>query len=277
MSNPVASDTLSRICADKRRHVARRRAERPLAAVEAAALAASPPRGFADRLAGAVAAGRYGLIAEIKKASPSKGLIRTDFDPATLARAYRDGGATCLSVLTDEPYFQGHDDYLLTARAAVDLPVLRKDFMLAPYQIIESRALGADCVLLIMAALSDDEARELWDAATTWKMDVLVEVHDAAELERALRLPARLIGVNNRNLKTLSVDLRTTEQLAPRIPADRMLVAESGLSSPSDLARMKRVGASIFLIGESLMREDDVAAATRRLLTPTPDAEKRTA
>jgi indole-3-glycerol phosphate synthase len=277
MSNPVASDTLSRICADKRRHVARRRAERPLAAVEAAALAASPPRGFADRLAGAVAAGRYGLIAEIKKASPSKGLIRTDFDPATLARAYRDGGATCLSVLTDEPYFQGHDDYLLTARAAVDLPVLRKDFMLAPYQIIESRALGADCVLLIMAALSDDEARELWDAATTWKMDVLVEVHDAAELERALRLPARLIGVNNRNLKTLSVDLRTTEQLAPRIPADRMLVAESGLSSPSDLARMKRVGAAIFLIGESLMREDDVAAATRRLLTPTPDAEKRTA
>ncbi|MEA2779747.1 MAG: indole-3-glycerol phosphate synthase [Rhodospirillaceae bacterium] len=277
MSNPVASDTLSRICADKRRHVARRRAERPLAAVEAAALAASPPRGFADRLAGAVAAGRYGLIAEIKKASPSKGLIRTDFDPATLARAYRDGGATCLSVLTDEPYFQGHDDYLLTARAAVDLPVLRKDFMLATYQIIESRALGADCVLLIMAALSDDEARELWDAATTWKMDVLVEVHDAAELERALRLPARLIGVNNRNLKTLSVDLRTTEQLAPRIPADRMLVAESGLSSPSDLARMKRVGASIFLIGESLMREDDVAAATRRLLTPTPDAEKRTA
>jgi indole-3-glycerol phosphate synthase len=277
MSNPVASDTLSRICADKRRHVARRRAERPLAAVEAAALAASPPRGFADRLAGAVAAGRYGLIAEIKKASPSKGLIRTDFDPATLARAYRDGGATCLSVLTDEPYFQGHDDYLLTARAAVDLPVLRKDFMLAPYQIIESRALGADCVLLIMAALSDDEARDLWDAATTWKMDVLVEVHDAVELERALRLPARLIGVNNRNLKTLSVDLRTTEQLAPRIPADRMLVAESGLSSPSDLARMKWVGASIFLIGESLMREDDVAAATRRLLTPTPDAEKRTA
>jgi indole-3-glycerol phosphate synthase len=260
------SDTLARISAEKRDHVARRKAARSIAAVEVAARDASPPRGFAQRLAAALAAGRYGLIAEIKKASPSKGLIRADFDPAALAQAYRDGGATCLSVLTDEPYFQGKDEHLVAARAAADLPVLRKDFMLDPYQIAESRALGADAVLLIMAALDDGQAGELHTAAMSWGMDVLVEVHDEAELARALSLPTRLIGINNRNLKTLAVDLTIAERLAPLVGSDRLLVAESGLSSPADLARMARAGASIFLIGESLMREADVAAATRRLL-----------
>ncbi len=260
------SDVLARICADKRDHIAARKAQRGESAVIADARAAAPPRPFAERLAAAVADGRVGLIAEIKKASPSKGLIRADFDPAALARAYADGGASCLSVLTDKPYFQGSDDYLGQARAACDLPVLRKDFMLDPYQIAESRAIGADCVLLIMAALDDGQAAELAAAAREFSMDVLVEVHGEAELDRARALPASLLGINNRDLKTLSVDLATTERLAPLVPAGWDIVCESGLATPADIARMRRAGAHRFLIGESLMRHDDVAAATRELL-----------
>ena len=260
------SDTLARICADKRRHVADCRARRPMGEVITAARAASSPRRFADRLAARVREGGYGLIAEIKKASPSKGLIREDFDPPALARAYEAGDATCLSVLTDIPYFQGEDGYLTAAREATHLPVLRKDFMLDPYQIVEARGLGADCVLLIMAALEDGQAQELEAAAGEYAMDVLIEVHDAAELERALRLNARLLGINNRNLKTLEVGLAVTEALAAETPSDRLLVSESGLHGPEDLARMARAGARCFLIGESLMRERDVEAATRTLL-----------
>lgn len=260
------TDVLAKICADKRALVAARQAARPLSAVEAAAKSADPPRGFAAALSKAHAEGRYALIAEIKKASPSKGLIRPDFDPPALARAYAAGGASCLSVLTDEPYFQGCDDYLVAARGAVDLPVLRKDFMLTPYQIAESRALGADCILIIMAALDDGEAAELTDAAHGWGMDALIEVHDRAELDRALKLNAKLLGVNNRNLKTLAIDLATTEELSKHVPADRLLVAESGLYSPADMARMAAVGARAYLIGESLMRQDDVTAATKAIL-----------
>jgi indole-3-glycerol phosphate synthase len=260
------SDTLARIVADKQAHVAARRQERPLAEVEAAAKVADAPRGFARALKSAIAGGRYGLIAEIKKASPSKGLIRPDFDPPSLARAYASGGATCLSVLTDEPYFQGRDEFLVQARRAVSLPALRKDFMIDPYQVAEARALGADCILLIMACLDDALACELARLAHAWGMDVLVEVHDEAELERALAVDGDLIGVNNRNLKTLAVDLATTEQLAPKVPKDRVLVAESGLGTPADLLRMAKVGASAFLIGESFMRQPDVEAAVRALL-----------
>ena len=269
----VQPDILARICADKRALIARRKLRRPIAEVQEAALTASPPRGFARALAQAVAAGRYGLIAEIKKASPSGGLIRADFDPAALARAYAQGGATCLSVLTDEPYFQGRDSYLQAARAAVDLPVLRKDFMLDPYQIVESRALGADCVLLIMAALDDGEAAAMEALAIDLGMDVLVEVHDELELERALHLKCYIMGINNRNLKTLKTNLKTTEELAPLARKERNVVAESGLSTPADLARMARAGARCFLIGEALMRQADVAAATRAILAdPIPPA-----
>jgi indole-3-glycerol phosphate synthase len=263
------SDVLAKICADKREHIAaRKRAIGPSEIIAAAEgrNRIDPPRGFAKRLEQVVAAGKFGLIAEIKRASPSKGLIRADFDPPALARAYREGGAACISVLTDNPYFQGEDGFLSAVRSTVDLALLRKDFMLDPYQIHESRALGADCILLIMAALEDAQAAELAAIADDLGMDSLVEVHDAAELDRALKLDAKLIGVNNRNLKTLNVDLAITEALAPNVPKDRMLVAESGLNVTADLERMHRVGASIFLVGESLMRQPDVAAATRTLL-----------
>ncbi|WP_431858790.1 indole-3-glycerol phosphate synthase TrpC [Azospirillum sp.] len=260
------SDVLTRICDDKRAHVAACKAARPLSVVEAEARAAFPPRGFVAALRRTVESGRWGLIAEIKKASPSKGLIRADFDPPSLACAYKAGGATCLSVLTDEPYFQGRDEYLVAARAAVDLPVLRKDFMLDPYQVVEARALGADCILLIMAALDDARAAELEEEAIAWGLDVLVEVHNREELDRALLLKTPLVGVNNRNLKTLSIDLATTEELAPHVPPGRTLVAESGLYGPADLTRMAGVGARCFLVGESLMRQDDVTAATQALL-----------
>jgi len=269
------SDVLQRICADKAAEVAERKRRTPLAEVEARARRQGGPRGFADALARRAREDDFALICEIKKASPSKGLIRPDFDPPALARAYRDGGAACLSVLTDTPYFQGRDADLEAARQAVELPVLRKDFMLEPYQIVESRALGADCVLLILAALGQAQAGELAATAREWGMDVLLEVHDGPELDRALRLDGRLVGINNRNLKTLTVDLETTRQLAPRVAGDRFLVCESGLFTREDLLSMHELGARGFLIGESLMRQTDVAAATGALLGLAPRRHAR--
>jgi indole-3-glycerol phosphate synthase len=258
-------DILAEICARKRAEVARRRSGMPRARLETM-LPQEPPRGFVRALEAELARGELALIAEIKKASPSKGLIRADFEPRTLARAYADGGAACLSVLTDEPYFQGADEHLGEARAATALACLRKDFTLDPYQVVEARVIGADCILLIMAALADHEARALFDLAQSLDLDVLVEVHDAGELERALGLEAQLIGINNRNLKTLQIDLATTEELAQRVPDDRLLVAESGLYAHADLERLAMAGARCFLVGESLMRQPDVRAATRALL-----------
>jgi indole-3-glycerol phosphate synthase len=256
---------LAEICAARRMAVARRKAEVPLAELQQR-LPDAPARGFERALRSRLARGELALIAELKKASPSRGLIRDPFDPVSLARAYAEGGAACLSVLTEERWFQGADRYLEAARAAVALPCLRKDFMLEPYQVFEARAIGADCILLIMAALDDRDAAELLKIATDLGMDTLVEVHDEAELQRALRLEARLIGVNNRNLKTLKVDLATTERLAPLVPADRLLIAESGLNEHRDLERLAAVGARCFLVGESLMRQQDVRSATAALL-----------
>ena len=257
----AVSDTLATIVREKRAHVARRKAERPVSSLDADGH--GPVRRFARAVA---AADRYALIAEIKKASPSRGLIRPDFDPAALAKAYAEGGAVCLSVLTDEPFFMGRDEYLGIARSAAALPVLRKDFMIDPYQVVEARALGADCILIILAVADDGLAGELEAAAAGLGMDALIEVHDEAELERALAMRSPLIGINNRNLRTLEVDLATAERLAPRVPGDRIVVGESGLRNTGDLERLARAGVAGFLVGEHLMRQDDVAAAVRTLL-----------
>ncbi len=268
--NDPANDVLARICANTREHVARVKVSKPRAVLEAEAAAALPPRGFRAALAAARTEGRPGLITEIKKASPSKGVIREDFNPRELAEAYEAGGATCLSVLTDQRWFQGKLTDLTAARNACNLPVLRKDFMVDPWQVLEARAAGADCILVIMAAVDDSVAADLCSEAARLGMDTLVEVHDEHELERALALPAPLIGINNRNLKTLSVDLATTETLAPRVADDRLTVCESGIRSAADIARMQKAGAHCFLVGESLMRQPDVTAAARALLQP-PD------
>lgn len=260
------SNALDRICADKRKHVATQKAVKQLEALRDEAEKLPPPRPFAQRLMNVAEAGRYAVICEMKRASPSGGQIRADFDPGILARQYEDGGAACLSVLTDGPHFQGRDEDLIAARSACGLPCLRKDFMLEPYQIVESRALEADCVLLIMAMLSDGEAYELESLAMDFGMDVLVEVHDAEELSRALRLRSRLIGINNRNLKTLKTDIATTEELARQMPDDRILVSESGIKTLADIERLSEAGADAFLVGESLMREKDVTAAIRALI-----------
>ncbi|AUW58525.1 indole-3-glycerol phosphate synthase TrpC [Sphingobium sp. SCG-1] len=259
------TNKLTEICATKREEVAARRASTTIAALDARAAEQSAPRGFRAALDAAESRG-YGLIAEVKKASPSKGLIRADFDPASHAVAYEAGGAACLSVLTDAPYFSGHEDYLMAARSACALPVLRKDFIVDPWQVLESRSIGADAILIIVAALDDAQMAEIEDAALLLGMDALVEVHDAQELERAMKLKSRLIGVNNRDLRDFSVDFARTYELVDRAPSDCTFVAESGLTTRADLDAMAERGVRCFLIGEALMRQADVEAATRALL-----------